>query len=144
MRVQKSAIIALMFMVFPACQSVTQDDGKGLHPQTTTVCAIAKAPAKFDRAFVIVRAHIASDGFEHTDLVDHSCENLGISLNYSTPFKGQDELVKAIHSPWPGTVDKDISGVFIGKIEWHVKVSLSLQLTGVRDLKVVKTDPNRR
>jgi len=142
MRVHRFATVTLMLMAFPACQSAPQNASEGLHPQTTTVCAIARGPAKFNHVFVLVRAHITSDGFEHTDLVDHSCENLGISLNYSTPFKGQDELVKAIHSPWPGTVDKDISGVFIGKIEWHVKVSLSL--TGVRDLKVVKTDPNRR
>ena len=144
MRIHRSAIVALMLMVLPACQSAQQNDSEGLHPRTTTVCSIARAPSKFNRAFVLVRAHIASDGFEHTDLVDHSCEKLGISLDYSTPFKGQDELVKAMHSPWPGTVDKDISGVFIGRVEWHAKVSLSLQLTGIRDLRVVKIDPNRR
>lgn len=144
MRVHRSAIVALMHMVLPACQSAPQSDSEGLHPRTTSVCSIAKAPSKFNRVFVLVRAHIASDGFEHTDLVDHSCENLDVSLDYSKPFKGQDELVKAIHSPWPGTVDKDISGVFIETVEWHAKVSLSLQLTGIRDLRIVKIDPNRR
>ena len=143
MRVQRSAIVVFMLIVLPACQSAPQNGSEELHLQTTSVCSIARAPSKFNHALVLVRAHIASDGFEHTELVDHSCQSLGITLDYSTPFKGQDELVKAIHSPWPGTVDKDISGVFIGRVEWHAKVNLSLQLTGIRDLRVVKTNPNR-
>jgi hypothetical protein len=138
-------MIPLMCVLFPACQSVPQDTSNGaLEPATTTVCAIAKAPRKFNHAVVLVRAHVESDGFEHTDLVDQTCETLGISLDYSLHFKGHDDLVNAIHSPSPGTVDKEISGIFIGRIEWHSKTDFYMQLTGMRNLRVVKTVSNGR
>jgi hypothetical protein len=86
-------------------------------------------------------AHIESDAFEHTDLVDHRCESNGISLDYSAPFNGQEQLEKAIHSPLPGTIDKDITGIFR-------KASLASQrkepgkliliLAGVQNLKVIR------
>jgi hypothetical protein len=108
--------------------------------RTATVCAIARAPARFNRLLVRIPAHIESDSFEHTDLVDRACESAGISLDSSAQFKGQDELEKAIHSPWPGTIDKDISGVFIGKFEWRPaeREKLILVLRGFEKLKVTK------
>jgi len=113
---------------------------QGRKAETTTVCAISREPAKFNSQWVRIPAHTESDSFEHTDIVDRACEEAGIELDYSSNFKGRKELEKAIHSPSPGTVDKDISGVFIGKFQWHAteRARLILILNGVENLKVVK------
>jgi hypothetical protein len=113
---------------------------QGRKAETTTVCAISREPAKFNSQWVRIPAHIESDSFEHTDIVDRACEGAGIELEYSSNLKGREELEKALHSPSPGTVDKDISGVFIGRFQWHAteRTRLILILNGVESLKVVK------
>jgi hypothetical protein len=106
----------------------------------TTVCAISREPAKFNLQWVRIPAQIESDSFEFTGLVDSTCKNDAISLDYYGKYKGHDELDTAIHSPMPGTVDKDISGIFIGIFEWRPskRPRRLLILKGVENLEVVK------
>jgi hypothetical protein len=105
----------------------------------TTVCVISRHPERYNQNRVRIVAQIESDGFEHTDLVDRACNEFGIVLDYSSKFRGKDNLVTAIASPLPGTVDKEISGIFIGRFEWHPKErdKQILILEKVDKLKVV-------
>jgi len=63
-------------------------------------------------------------------------------LGYPAPFNGQEQLEKATHSPLPGTIDKDISGIFMGRLHWHPNEKgpdkLVLILAGVQNLKVIR------
>jgi hypothetical protein len=138
-RFQRTAT-TIFWVLFSASSFALQGTGVERERETTTVCAISREPAKFNSHWVRIPAHIESDSFEYTGLVDSACQNVAISLDYSGKYKGHDELDKAIHSPWPGTVDKDISGVFIGRFEWHPteRVRRVLILKGVENLRVVK------
>jgi hypothetical protein len=75
---------------------------------------------------------------EHTVLTDTACEGGGMALDTSGPFKGQDELLNALAWRSPGTLDKTITGVFVGKFDWRPKQTPSriLHLKEVLDLKV--------
>ena len=99
---------------------------------------ISRTPGRFNGKTVRVSAHVESDGIEKTVLTDSACQYGGMALDRSAKFKGQDMLANALSWKSPGTVDKTITGVFIGKFEWRPNQvpSRILHLKEVIDLKV--------
>lgn len=84
-----------------------------------TLCSLAATPGRFDGATVSVRAHYESDGIEHEGLFDPSCIDSRIALEIPTEAKGQSELRTALHGGHPGTLDKSVTGRFIGTFRWN-------------------------
>lgn len=112
-------------------------------PLSGTVCQIFDNPARYNHKTVIIVSHIESDGFEFTGLVDGRCKHKPILLDFSTEAPEMRNLVNAIASPpSPGTVDKDISGTFIGRFELEPQEDgrerRVLRLRRVERLKVVR------
>ena len=107
-------------------------------PQNTTICAIVTSPSSFHRRAVRFRAHVESDGFENTVLVDPRCPNAGIAPNWGR-HSGENVsvLVDALYGKRPGTRDKEVEAVFIGTFILDEKLRIRrLEVASVADLKI--------
>jgi hypothetical protein len=104
-----------------------------------TVCSIAATPGRFDGKIVSVFGQIESDGIERTVLTDSGCVNLGIAISAPAHFKGEAEFTKALDTGHPGTLDKKITGTFVGKFVWKPREvpKRILELKEVRNLSIV-------
>jgi len=88
----------------------------------TTICSIVSAPERFDNRLVSINAFFESDGIEHTVLIDRACPDQGIAPFVPTERDNNADIRKldeALAVGRPGTLDKEISGTFIGTFSWR-------------------------
>lgn len=81
---------------------------------STTVCAVAKDPDRFEGQSITVRAHVQSDGLHGSQIYDESCPQSGLLLFSHPGTKGEDELDAALGWCHRGTRGKEIFGTFTG------------------------------
>lgn len=88
-------------------------------PLETNVCDIVAAPKRFLSRRVALSTSISADGMHLALLMGSPCKR-GIQFQFasSVPQATQDQIVKAIFQPWPGTSGKDISGRFEGTLRF--------------------------
>jgi hypothetical protein len=110
---------------------------KGPEP---TVCSISADPGQFNGKTVSISGLLESDGIERTVLIDSTCKKLGIAISSSGHFKGEAKLLNALRTGHPGTLDKEITGTFVGKFVWksrEVSPKRILVLKEVRNVSIV-------
>jgi hypothetical protein len=68
---------------------------------------------------VALNTSISADGMHLALLMGPSC-NRGIQFQFasSVPQTAQDQIIKAIFQPWPGTSGKSIAGRFEGTVRY--------------------------
>lgn len=105
---------------------------------TATVCAISADPKTFAGKVVSVSGEYNSDGMHGSVLTDPKCDAVGIAIKAPAHFKGDDDFRKAVQQGSPGTLDKKVTGTFIGRFIWHPQdmPKRILELEEVRDLSV--------
>jgi len=54
-----------------------------------------------------------------TVVTDPQCSNAGFAVKAPKPFVGESEFYKALETGHPGTLDKIITGRFIGRFVWN-------------------------
>jgi hypothetical protein len=88
-------------------------------PIETNVCEIVAAPKRFVSGRVALNTSISADGMHLALLMGPSC-NRGIRFQFAStvPQTTQDQIIKAIFHPWPGTSGKNIAGRFEGTVRY--------------------------
>ena len=108
----------------------------------TSLCAIAKQPAKFEGRSVTVRTRVLSDGTHGALIYDESCADFGLTLLVTEDAKGFKDLESALSWCLRGTLGKFIVGRFTGMIHFGPRGHLSESQISVRrieDLTVKST-----
>ena len=82
------------------------------------LCALGRNPKRYNNQYVSVTAQYDSDGTEREGLSDAACKESGIALLIPRDAEGVDELRRVLHGGYPGTMDKIITGTFIGVFHW--------------------------
>jgi hypothetical protein len=105
----------------------------------TTVCVVAAEPSKFEGKLLEITAQFESDGIERTVLIDQNCKNYGIAPLSPRHYISESALTDALHKGYPGTLDKTITGTFIGTFNSYPgKIpNRTLSLQEVRNVTVV-------
>jgi|SRR5579872_831149 len=87
----------------------------------TTVCRLTSAPDQFENTLVTVRARVESDGMHGSSLIEKSCPGKSVALVFdsSSDEESATAFRKAVFSGFPGTTDKEITGIFTGSFHWH-------------------------
>jgi hypothetical protein len=88
-------------------------------PMEATVCSISDDPTHFAGKNVVVSGQLESDGIERVVLTDKDCDRYGIAISTPEHFAGEESFIKAFSVGHPGTLDKTITGTFIGKFRWQ-------------------------
>lgn len=85
----------------------------------TNVCEIVAAPKRFVSRRVALNTSISADGMHLALLMGASCDR-GIQFQFAStvPQTTQDQIIKAIFQPWPGTSGKNIAGRFEGTVRY--------------------------
>lgn len=91
------------------------------NPLSTSICAIANKPAKFNGVLVIFRAEYFTDYHHGAVLLDSACEKTGITPEFSDNVKGGDSLDQALRIGGWANFDKRISANFVGRFAWRPK-----------------------
>jgi len=86
-----------------------------------SLCDVVKNPERYDNEEITVAAQYDSDGVEREGLSDPTCKESGIALLMLHETKGRDQLRAALHGGYPGTLDKTVTGTFIGVFHWDPK-----------------------
>lgn len=88
-------------------------------PIETSVCEIVAAPKRFVSRRVALNTSISADGMHLALLMGASCDR-GIQFQFAStvPQTTQDQIIKAIFQPWPGTSGKNIAGRFEGTVRY--------------------------
>jgi hypothetical protein len=87
--------------------------------RTVTVCSLVTAPKQFNGILISVSGQYRSDGIEREGLFDSSCKDAGIGLIIPANAIGKEKLQAALSSGAPGTLDKVITGTFVGVFYWN-------------------------
>lgn len=128
---------ALIGIGIVACtlQSLGQTSGPTI---TATVCAICADPKAFAGKLVTVSGEYNSDGIERAVVTDPRCHDVGIAIRTPRHFRGEAAFLKTLQQGSPGTLDKKVTGTFIGRFIWHPQdiPKRTLELDEVRDLSV--------
>jgi len=132
------AVICILSLIHSALAQTRVQAG---HVVETTVCAISRTPDHFNGKIVRLAARLESDGMDWTVLTDKDCKYGGMAIDMSGKFSGSDDLANALSSKSPGTIDKTITGVFIGRFEWRPNQvpARILHLKELHELKVMDT-----
>jgi hypothetical protein len=89
-------------------------------PIETTICAIVADPSAFDKKVVRLTAVFQSDGFEHSSIVDPACSKTTVAIASGPSDEAAHRaLTAAVFNGQPGTFDKEIRGVFVGRFTWQ-------------------------
>jgi hypothetical protein len=89
-------------------------------PIETTICAIVADPAAFDKKVVRVSATFQSDGIEHSSLMDRACSKTTVAITSGpSDDAAHSALSSAVFNGRPGTFEKEIRGIFIGRFTWQ-------------------------
>jgi hypothetical protein len=92
-------------------------------PIVTSVCDIVAQPERYANKLVKVAVAVESDGMHYTVLIDRTCPKLGLTPEFPDTeprHPALDALQNAIYGQGrPGTLDKDVSAVFVGKFKWR-------------------------
>jgi hypothetical protein len=104
-----------------------------------TICSISSDPQSFDGKIVLLHGQLNSDGIENTNITNKSCESYGIAIVTPTHFKGEARYIRTLQTGHPGTLDKTITGTFVGRFIWQPRKipKRVLELKEVRDISVV-------
>jgi hypothetical protein len=84
-------------------------------------CDVARNPERHNNEEITVIAQYESDGVEREGLSDPACKELGFALEMLRDTKGKDQLRATLHSGYPGTLDKVVTGTFTGVFHWVPK-----------------------
>jgi hypothetical protein len=107
-----------------------------------TVCKITESAPDFDGRLVQIQASIESDGTHYTQLVDRSCDTKALSVIWASAGTNprvenrlSELFTKARH---PGTLDKNVNGVFEGivRCDRRAPISCAVELTEVIELRI--------
>jgi hypothetical protein len=90
-------------------------------PVETTVCAVSSHPEVFAGKLLRVSGELNSDGMHAVVLTDTHCKEYGITLTAIQAFVGEAKYRKALGTGNPGTLDKRITGIFVGRFVWQPK-----------------------
>jgi len=93
-------------------------------PIPTTICDILAAPNNFQNKLVKVSASVKSDGTHFTMLIDRVCPKLGFTPqcpDTNPHCSGMAKIHGAVYKGHPGTIDKEVSGAFVGKVDIRAK-----------------------
>jgi hypothetical protein len=109
------------------------------------LCKVVQHPDRFNGKSIRFHASFVSDGLERSVLVQRGCK-LGIvpyppSDNKQRP--DLDAFDRAIGTGYPGTADKDVVAVFVGRFVWTPPSKRSLELEGVADLQITPAQTKR-
>jgi len=115
--------------------------------RTMSICELVAKGKQYDRKVVRVSAHLLSDDIHPMVLVDSRCK-LGVTLvregegeRHSRRSMALDDLDHALATGMAGTLDKEISGVFVGRFRCRRqprRAERLLELFDVFELSVVK------
>lgn len=111
-------MLHMIWMVLLIFVSLTSR-ADGRPPIKTTVCEISAHPERFAGKRVALFAQLNSDGIERVTLTDETCEDVGIAVVAPDHFVGEAAFIAALRTGHPGTLDKTISGAFIGIFHWQ-------------------------
>jgi hypothetical protein len=108
-------------------------------PISASVCSICSNPEHYSSKLVTVSGYLEGDGMHGTAIVDRRCPAYGLAISASEPYKGEEEVKGALRKGHPGTLDKTISGIFIGQFLWkpNEMIKRVLILKEVRDITTV-------
>jgi hypothetical protein len=90
-------------------------------PVSTTLCEIGGQPKQFDGKFVMFKARISKPWLEGATLFDENCDAIGVAPYLPKNVKGGVALDNALRRDHPGTMDKDVSAIWIGTFRWQPK-----------------------
>jgi hypothetical protein len=86
----------------------------------TSICAIITNPSTYDAKLVRVKATLKSDGLEHSNLVDPLCQSKAVAITAGpTDDAARRTLTTAIFAGRPGTYDKEVHAIFVGRFRWR-------------------------
>jgi len=115
----RSQFAHLSLLLFLGCVVSMALAGQEPTPRAVSLCDLGKAPEKFDGQLILVTAQYESDGTEREGLSDSLCRNLGVALTFTETTLGKEDLRTALHGGYPGTLDKTITGTFVGVFQWR-------------------------
>lgn len=107
-------------------------------PILTTLCEVVSHSDRFDGKLVRFRATFISDGIERSILVQRGCK-LGIVPLIDADDQTRptvDAFNRAINQGGPGTGDKTVVAMFIGRFAWKPPSERTLDLVAVDELRV--------
>jgi hypothetical protein len=92
---------------------------------------------RFDGKLVRFRATFVSDGIERSVLVQHGCK-LGIVplIADDQTRPSVDAFNRAVSRGGPGTADKTVIAMFVGRFAWKPPSKRTLDLMEVEELQV--------
>lgn len=104
-----------------------------------SVCSICSNPEHYSSKLVTVSGYLESDGTHLTVIVDRRCVAYGLAISAPESYKGEEQVAGALSKGYPGTLDKTISGTFIGQFLWKPNEipRRVLVLKEVRDITTV-------
>ena len=108
------------FIPFALCAAVACSPAvQPALPIETNACEIVAAPKRFVSRRVALSTSISADGMHLALLMGTPC-NRGIRFRFisSVPQAMQEQIVRAIFQPWPGTSGKNIAGRFEGTLRY--------------------------
>jgi hypothetical protein len=121
-------------------------DADQAHYKHPTVCAVLAKSAKYRASYIAIDAEVLADGRHGIILTDNRCEGQALPLDYPQPSadKSVADFEKVVTSSGsPGTVGRQITGSFIGKVRRDpVSKKISYSLLSVTNLDV-RTSPGK-
>ena len=111
-------------------------------PASTTLCEVVNHSDRFDGKLVRFRATFISDGIDRSVLVERGCK-LGIVPLISAHDQTRpsvDAFNRAISQGGPGTADKTVVAMFVGRFAWKPPSKRTLELLEVDELHVKPSD----
>lgn len=107
------ALCALICFAFTDCRA----HSRSASVAAVHICDIARTPTTYDGRVVCVSAQVHSDGIERVTLSDTECPDFGLRVARGASRETSlDSLKHAVLGSSPGTLDKDVTGVFVGTI----------------------------
>jgi len=87
----------------------------------TTICSVVESPLRYDGELIEVEGFLSSDGIEHMSLYSKACaESWILVVPESRRPRELGALKSEIANGSRGTLDKEISGTFVGIFEWRL------------------------
>jgi hypothetical protein len=113
-------------------------------PIPTIICDVLRTPDLFAEKCVQLQGRFLSDGLEHSVIVDESCGKMGLEP-WATD-KITERLDEVIWQPGsgPGTFDRRITGLFIGRFVWRPHATCDVRVLEISEVNGLKVQKLRR
>ena len=143
MRMGQAKGWVIRFVVLAWCLLFSREGAAGTSVGAAmSLCAVAAAPNKYNNRLIAISARYESDGTHVEWLSDSACTGAGLELHMQAKTKGTEKLRLALRGGYPGTLDKRITGTFVGILHWDTYDALARSLD-VQSIESVTVEPKR-